>query len=66
MQPLTQPAATRRTTNRSAYDAIDTYVGRQMQRLHIPGLSLAIVEGDKIMHLRGFGLAQPGGAAPSP
>ena len=39
---------------------------RQMHRLNIPGVSLAIVEGDKIVHLRGFGQARPGGEAPSP
>jgi len=29
-------------------------------------VSLAIVEGDTIVHLRGFGRARPGGEAPSP
>ena len=37
-----------------------------MRRLHIPGVSLAIVEGDRIVHLRGFGKARPGGEAPTP
>lgn len=48
------------------YDAIDAYVEEQMHRLNIPGVSLAIVEGDKIVHLRGFGKARPGGEAPTP
>jgi CubicO group peptidase (beta-lactamase class C family) len=47
-------------------DAIDAYVEQQMHRLNIPGVSLAIVEGDKITHLRGFGRARPGGEAPTP
>jgi CubicO group peptidase (beta-lactamase class C family) len=37
-----------------------------MRRLKIPGLSLAIVEGDQILHLRGFGRARPGDKAPTP
>lgn len=53
-------------TNSASYDAIDAYVERQMRRLKMPGVSLAIVEGDKIVHLRGFGRARPGGGAPSP
>jgi CubicO group peptidase (beta-lactamase class C family) len=50
----------------ASYDAIDAYVEAQMRRLHIPGVSLAIVEGDKIVHQRGFGKARPGGEAPTP
>jgi len=57
-----------------AYDAIDAYIEEQGRRLRIPGISLAIVEGDQIVHLRGFarkagttcGRARPGGEAPSP
>lgn len=52
--------------NPAAYDAIGTYIEQQMRRLRIPGVSLAIVEGDRIVHLRGFGQARPGGEAPSP
>ena len=50
----------------SSYAAIDAYVEEQMRRLNIPGASLAIVEGDQIVHLRGFGRARPGGEAPTP
>ncbi|MBI5031404.1 MAG: beta-lactamase family protein [Chloroflexi bacterium] len=53
-------------SNADSYDAIDAYIEKQMHRLHIPGVSLAIVEGDKIVHLRGFGKARPGGEAPTP
>ncbi|MBN1811133.1 MAG: beta-lactamase family protein, partial [Anaerolineae bacterium] len=52
------------------YDAIDAYVEGQMRRLKIPGASLAVVEGDKIVHRRGFGhsVSRPGqgGDAPTP
>lgn len=50
----------------AAFEAINAYVERQMRRLKIPGAYLAIVEGNKIVHLRGFGRARPGGEAPSP
>jgi CubicO group peptidase (beta-lactamase class C family) len=53
-------------SKRVSHDAIDAYVEGQMRRLHIPGVSLAIVEGNQIVHLRGFGRARPGGEAPSP
>ena len=53
-------------TNSAAHDAIDAYVEGQMRRLNIPGASLAIVEGDRIVYLRGFGRSRPGGEAPSP
>jgi CubicO group peptidase (beta-lactamase class C family) len=46
--------------------AIDAYIEVQMRRLTIPGGSLAIVEGDRIVHLRGFGRARPDGEPPSP
>ncbi len=55
-----------RSPRATSYDAIDAYVEEQMRRLNIPGVSLAIVEGDQIVHLRGFGQARPGGEAPTP
>lgn len=53
-------------SNGTSYDAVDAYVEQQMDRLNIPGLSMAIVEGDRIVHMRGFGHARPGGGPPSP
>jgi CubicO group peptidase (beta-lactamase class C family) len=50
----------------ASYDAIDAYIEQQMRRLHIPGVSLAIVEGDQIVHLHGFGKARPSGEVPTP
>jgi CubicO group peptidase (beta-lactamase class C family) len=49
----------------AVYKAIDAYVEGQIRRLNIPGLALAIVEGDQIVHYRGFGRARPGGDAPA-
>ncbi len=37
-----------------------------MGRLNVTGAALVIVEGDEIVHLRGFGEARPGGEAPTP
>lgn len=50
----------------TSYDAIEGYLEAQMRRLSIPGCALAIVEGDRIVHQRGFGRARPGGEAPTP
>jgi CubicO group peptidase (beta-lactamase class C family) len=50
----------------SSYTAIDTYLEGQMQRLAIPGAALAVVEGDRIVHMRGFGRDRPGGKVPLP
>ncbi len=47
------------------YDRIALYIEAQMARLGIPGAALAIVEGDQIAHLRGFGRARPGGETPT-
>jgi CubicO group peptidase (beta-lactamase class C family) len=54
------------TSEYPSYTAIDAYVETQMRRLHIPGAALAVIEGNQILHLRGFGQARPGGEAPSP
>jgi CubicO group peptidase (beta-lactamase class C family) len=56
----------RPASSTASYDAIDAYVEEQMRRLKIPGVSLAIVEGDRIVHLRGFGRARPSGETPTP
>ncbi len=50
----------------AAYAAIDAYVEQQMRRLNIPGVALAVVEGERIVYRRGFGRAWPGGGPPSP
>ncbi len=54
------------TITNTPFDSIDDYIEKQMHRLHIPGASLAIVEGNRIVHQRGFGLARPAGEAPTP
>ena len=59
-------ASAKPASNSGSNDAIDAYIEEQMHRLKMPGVSLAIVEGDEIVHMRGFGRARPGGEAPTP
>jgi CubicO group peptidase (beta-lactamase class C family) len=59
-------ASAKPVSRNPSYDAIDAYIEGQMRRLHIPGVSLAIVEGERIVHRRGFGKARPGGETPTP
>ena len=56
----------RSKSNNASFEAIDAYFEGQMRRLNIPGVTLAIIEGDQIVHRRGFGRARPGGEAPLP
>src|SRR6266540_4335097 len=48
------------------FAAIDAYVESQMREQRIPGLALGIVQGDQIVHLKGFGVADPSGRAVTP
>ena len=66
LRAFAKPASAKPASDSANYDAIDAYVEGQMHRLNLPGISLAIVEGDQIVHLRGFGRARPGGESPSP
>jgi CubicO group peptidase (beta-lactamase class C family) len=53
-------------SNAASYDAIDRYIEQQLKRLNVPGAVVAIVEGNQIVHQRGFGQARQGGTSPSP
>ena len=66
LRRFVKPAVAKPVSHPGTYDEVDAYIERQMHRLNIPGVSLAIVEGDQVTHLRGFGQARPGGEAPSP
>jgi len=48
------------------FAAIDAYIDGQMRELRIPGLALGVVQGDQIVHLKGFGVAGPDGRAVTP
>lgn len=43
------------------FRAVDDLVAEEMRALHIPGLALVIVRDDRIVHVRGFGTADPTG-----
>lgn len=65
-QIINKPAMAKSTSSNTSYNAIDAYVEEQMQRLNIPGISMAIVEGEQITHERGFGQARQGNESPTP
>jgi CubicO group peptidase (beta-lactamase class C family) len=48
------------------YAALDAYISREMRQLHLPGVALAVIEGNQVTHTRGFGRASPHGLAPTP
>ena len=53
------PAPAARSQTSPDFTAVDAYVEAEMKKLRIPGLALAVVQGDQIMHLQGFGVADP-------
>src|SRR5215203_4102085 len=65
-RPRRRNSAPDRTSQSDTFEEIDAHIEGQMERLNIPGVALAIVEGDEIAHLRGFGRARPGGEEPTP
>ena len=46
--------------------AIDRYVAARMSATHMPGLALAIVKGDDVVYLKGYGRADPSGRPVAP
>ncbi len=66
LRAFAKPASGKPASSGTSYEAIDAYIVEQMRHLNIPGAALVIVEGDQIVHLRGFGRARPGGEAPTP
>jgi CubicO group peptidase (beta-lactamase class C family)/pimeloyl-ACP methyl ester carboxylesterase len=48
------------------FTAVDAYVVSQMEDARIPGLALAIVDGDQIVYMKGFGIADPSGRPMTP
>lgn len=48
------------------FEEIDTYINTKMQELGIPGAALVIVQGDQIVHLKAFGVADASGRMVTP
>jgi CubicO group peptidase (beta-lactamase class C family) len=49
-----------------ALPAVDDYLAAQIAQWDIPALAVAVVEGDRPVHARGFGLASPDGPPVTP
>ena len=52
--------------NTKKWIAVDRYIEEQLQAMNIPGAAWAIVEGDQIVHLKGFGVSGPDGKTGTP
>ena len=48
------------------FDAVDDYISAKMKELGIPGAALVIVQGDQIVHLKAFGVADASGRPVTP
>ncbi len=66
---VTGPAQANQVPDKSnldnSYQQIDRYIEDQLKALNIPGASLAVIEGDRIVHVQGFGVSGPEGKAPT-
>ena len=58
--------STPRVVCNSGFAMIDRYIEQELQATRLPGLALGIVQGEKIVHLKGFGVADPSGRAVTP
>ena len=61
-----RPASAQPVFDSGSYEEIDAYIEKQLDALNIPGASLAIIEGDQIVHVKGFGVSGPDGKGPTP
>ena len=66
LTPLLQPVHAASSMSMSDVATIDRYIQAQMNKSHIPGLALGIVQGDQVAHLKGFGTANDSGSAVTP
>src|SRR5215469_8244765 len=48
------------------FTAVDDYLTTRMETAHTPGLLVAIVKGDQLVYLKGYGRADPSGRAVTP
>jgi CubicO group peptidase (beta-lactamase class C family) len=66
VSPVKANQASYQLSEDNSYEEIDAYLEQQLKALNIPGASLAIVEGDQIVHIKGFGVSGPEGESPAP
>ena len=50
----------------ASFDEVDDYISTRMKELGIPGAALVIVQGDQIIHLKAFGVADADGHSVTP
>lgn len=50
----------------SVFSEVDAYIAREMERQRLPGLALGIVQGDRILYLKGYGQADSSGRPVTP
>lgn len=60
---LTLPVPLTFPDSAALFAAVDSYVVREMRGVRAPGLALVLVRGDRIVHQRGFGVADARGRA---
>ena len=58
---LLTPSSVHSVAARTDFNAVDAYVEGFMRENRVPGIALAIVEGDQIVYARGYGAADPSG-----
>ncbi len=63
---MVRPVTATSPTSTPDVAKIDAFVREQMQRHGIPGLALALVEGDQVIHLGGYGKADQTGREVTP
>lgn len=64
--PATASDLTTAGQGQAAFDAVDDYARTQLKDLSLPGLALAVVHDDQVVHLAGFGHADPTGRSVTP
>ena len=50
----------------ASFEEVDAYISTKMKELGIPGAALVIVQGDQIVHLKAFGVADASGHPVTP
>jgi CubicO group peptidase (beta-lactamase class C family) len=66
LMPSISAAALPPTNSSPDFAAIDDYIEQEMREQRIPGLALGITQGNQVVHLKGFGMADPSGRAVTP
>jgi CubicO group peptidase (beta-lactamase class C family) len=64
--PVPPAAAANSDPQLSEQEQIDAYIQSRMQTANIPGLALGVVRDDRIVYLKGYGIAGPEGRAVTP